>query len=280
MQDEWKTSVTPTTPSQINQFFDACTEWILQPQTDAYDLKQIHFPASSVVEDEDLMGKQHSIGVNDEDVHLHPTRRCFRCDQRTSSYLNANPFLSGVPSGNVLAVCAAAGVTCYLGGPTLFPVQIRRANSALKKAALMIAVLNGDSGILKILLQNNVSPNIVNDIGKTPLMIAAEQGNASSVTELLKHNAEIYQQDGKGFSALMYASKSLNYDCVNRLLKKGNNNINDTNKNGDTALSLLQKTEQQMLDAPPTNNTTLKDYTANLQKINKVSDILIDNGAV
>jgi len=59
--------------------------------------------------------------------------------------------------------------------------------------------------VVKLLLANQASPNLVVEDGRSALMLAAEMGYTETCLCLLDNGAQVNLQDNKGLTALMFA---------------------------------------------------------------------------
>ncbi len=115
------------------------------------------------------------------------------------------------------------------------------------RTTLMYAITDNNANDLKnvemlnYLLQNKVDINAQDKEGKTALMFAVTKRCPSAVEFLLKNGADINIQDNAGNTALMYAvSGDFMYDYLNYLFEY-HADINLKNKNGLTALFVLEE---------------------------------------
>ena len=97
------------------------------------------------------------------------------------------------------------------------------------------AVHNGNSEIVKALLEDGVSVDSKDPYGSTPLMIAARSGDVKVVKVLLYAEAEVNSQDDNGNTALMLASEKGHSEVVELLVAAGAG-VNDENIYGWTPL--------------------------------------------
>ena len=96
--EDWRKNAHPTTPSQINKFFELCVEWALRQESYGEDDVIDSIPHQ-------LTQNTPSDGVTDEDSLLSPIRKCIICDNQTDISVNANPFTHA----HLIYVCK----TCY-----------------------------------------------------------------------------------------------------------------------------------------------------------------------
>jgi len=59
--------------------------------------------------------------------------------------------------------------------------------------------------VVKLLLANQASPNLVEEDGRSALIQAAERGYTETCLCLLDNGAQVNLQDDEGFTALMWA---------------------------------------------------------------------------
>jgi len=106
--------------------------------------------------------------------------------------------------------------------------------------ALMIAAGNGETQVIRALLDRKDNPNAVDGDGATALIYAARTGKAEAVTLLLQAGAGVDVADSRGRTPLMYAAENGFTACADRLLaSKANVNMQD--KTGATALTLAAR---------------------------------------
>lgn len=109
------------------------------------------------------------------------------------------------------------------------------------RTPLIIAAINGDVDIAKVLVKNGADINLKSGSGSSPLIFAAYNNQLSMVKYLVKQKANVSEESNSyGFTALMSAA---NADCrsvVKYLLKNKEviADINHQSKKGNTALIL------------------------------------------
>ena len=82
-------SAPPTTPSQINKFFDTCTEWMMTSQgVESVPYDVVRLPVDATTEGI----ASHNLGLRDTDVLINPERACIACSTPTRERCVANPF--------------------------------------------------------------------------------------------------------------------------------------------------------------------------------------------
>jgi ankyrin repeat protein len=131
--------------------------------------------------------------------------------------------------------------------------------TALQEA---VALPQTDPQMIEALLKAQADPNVPLDkaTGRTPLMELAAKGDQQSI-ELLKQNkvrANLDAQDKEGRTALMEAAEKGNRQAVGALVGTGGYSgfkppwadTTKKDKNGDTALSLVQKALKQPTITP------------------------------
>lgn len=102
MSESWRTVAQPSTPAQINKFFDACVAHILQPNDD--DDQPVSIETTTPIDDvvDAAWSRLPSLGITDEEVALAHRRPCvFACGRSTSRTVVANPFCRAY----MMAVC-------------------------------------------------------------------------------------------------------------------------------------------------------------------------------
>ena len=103
--------------------------------------------------------------------------------------------------------------------------------------ALMLAVKEGATGVMKHLLKVGANPNIQSNDGYTALHIASEMSEIDFISLLLSYSANKHTIDRRAWNALMVASHENNAAAVTLLLNAGSfSNIRA--KDGATALHL------------------------------------------
>jgi len=106
--------------------------------------------------------------------------------------------------------------------------------------ALMIAAGNGETLVIKALLDRKDNPNALDGDGATALIYAARTGKAEAVTLLVQAGAGVDVADSRGRTPLMYAAENGFAACTDRLIaSKANVNMQD--KTGATALTLAAR---------------------------------------
>jgi ankyrin repeat protein len=102
-------------------------------------------------------------------------------------------------------------------------------------------------GVVRLLIQSGADPNTKTDKGETALMFAAINNRTTAVRSLLNAGAEIDTKDDVvGYTALMHAAERGHTETVKELIKAGAD-LNARNKNNDTALTLAEKSKQDVV---------------------------------
>lgn len=152
-----------------------------------------------------------------------------------NTYIFATRFflILGMMSGALMRSAAAAGdVDDHLSIPGI-DLRLKR------------AVDKEDIEAIKALINEKVSVNGLNGMGRTALMMAAEKKASDVVNLLLKAGASIDTQEKEfGFTALIMAVGAYyNYKTVALLIEYGAN-LDLQRTNGDTALIEVMRMEQ------------------------------------
>lgn len=103
----------------------------------------------------------------------------------------------------------------------LLPKDVSDAANTDGMTALHFAAQNGDTAIVRFLIENGADVKAQDMVfSRTALHFAAENGNLETVKYLAEHDAEINDKDDFGATALHYAAKSNNLDVVKYLVSK------------------------------------------------------------
>lgn len=86
---------------------------------------------------------------------------------------------------------------------------------------LFYAAENGDTAIVRLLVEHGAIINEQNNSGVTPLMAAAANGNYETVRYFVNHKADISITDDSNYTALLYAIRSKNVKIVDLLIDNG-----------------------------------------------------------
>ncbi len=137
------------------------------------------------------------------------------------------------------------------------------------RTALIIAVLQDNEPIVKLLLDNGANPNLYNDSNDTALLVAARKCYVYIAKSLLDHGANPDLQDESGFTALMWAVR-VNFKAimiqkflVKLLLDKGAD-LDIKNKFNQTALDIAKEEKNKDITEQIEN-----EYEKRRQKVHK-----------
>lgn len=103
------------------------------------------------------------------------------------------------------------------------------------KTPLCWAVLNGQIGSVRILVEKGANIDKKDDNGLTPLAIASKRGDTTIVKFLIENGADIELADANGYTPLIWASREGHPETIKMLLGKGAK-IETADFNGNTAL--------------------------------------------
>ena len=101
-------------------------------------------------------------------------------------------------------------------------------------APLHIAANFKNNDAVKILLENNANPNLLDNSQRTPIFYTAQ--DPLIIKTLLAKNANINIHDVNGMTPLMYAAWN-NYHSTKKILKKSKETINNRDSSNRTALN-------------------------------------------
>lgn len=110
----------------------------------------------------------------------------------------------------------------------------------LGRTALMFAAFNGHNEVIDLLIANGAGVNLENDEGRTSLMFAASGPFPETVLLLIENGADVNRADSvEEWTPLMYAAAEGNNEVVELLLEHGANpNAKDTD--GETATDFAE----------------------------------------
>jgi ankyrin repeat protein len=112
------------------------------------------------------------------------------------------------------------------------------------------AIVNGDSTLVKQLLNDKADPNFIKAEGPwmkvNMLITAVNSGNIEIVKILIANKADITWRDGFNTTAIMYAASKGNKEIVTLLLDNGAD-INDNDGQGNTVLSAAKESKNKEL---------------------------------
>lgn len=108
---------------------------------------------------------------------------------------------------------------------------------------------NRNYAVAKLLIEKGAQVNAAEkQHGQSPLMMAAVQGDAEMTKLLLEAKADVKQESAIGFTPLMYAIVEGNKACVELLLKNGAD-LQHRSKNGTTPVQLAERLKKPELAA-------------------------------
>nr|CAB3258919.1 kinase D-interacting substrate of 220 kDa-like [Phallusia mammillata] len=107
--------------------------------------------------------------------------------------------------------------------------------------SLLWAAGRGFDGVVEMLCEKGAKVNHTDKFGNTSLLWAARQGSVKSVRCLLRKHADPNIVGGNGSNCLLSALKGKHLDCVETLLDNMKLNVNQTDRDGHTALSFAAK---------------------------------------
>ena len=113
-------------------------------------------------------------------------------------------------------------------------------------SALMTASIRGHDNVLQLLVATNkVDVNDVNIHGESPLFISSQMGNFKAVLILLGNQAiDVNKATGDRVSPLMASAKEGHYSIIEILLAHPNIDVTYANFEGETALFIFIKSNQ------------------------------------
>ena len=87
--DEWHQLGHPTTPSQINNFFDLCTKWLVGVPITVKTTKLVN---QNVFFTDEKYETEH-FAFSENDIHVNHIKKCFYCSSENDiKMITANPF--------------------------------------------------------------------------------------------------------------------------------------------------------------------------------------------
>lgn len=87
--DEWHQVSKPTTPSQINSFFDLCTKWLVGTPSD-YNKDKLKYTNDYNIVDKSFLP---TFGISEEDINSNYNLKCHFCKKNNNIRLvTGNPF--------------------------------------------------------------------------------------------------------------------------------------------------------------------------------------------
>jgi ankyrin repeat protein len=110
----------------------------------------------------------------------------------------------------------------------------------LGRTALMFAGYNGHNDVVNALIENEADVNLENDEGRTSLMFAASGPFSETVSLLLENGADVNRSDAvEEWTPLMYAAAEGNSEVVELLLEHGANSAAE-DSDGETAADFAE----------------------------------------
>jgi len=115
----------------------------------------------------------------------------------------------------------------------------RVARSDLRRTALMVAALSGESGVAERLLKGGADPNLHDEKGMSPLHYATNENPAApeTIKTLLRWHADVNNVDNDRETALMYAVR-LDQPAILQALLSADPDAEVKNEEGFTALHI------------------------------------------
>ncbi len=83
--------------------------------------------------------------------------------------------------------------------------------------ALAAAAVKGNTGMVKVLLENKANPDLADGMGMTPLLYASQFENKEIIQLLLKYKANKQLKSKEGKSAMDYAVFNKNQEIIDML---------------------------------------------------------------
>lgn len=130
---------------------------------------------------------------------------------RAEMVLFQSPDLFKAVNKNDLSMARAA----VLKGESVNPVDNQG------RTPLMVAIANGATDMVKLLLDNRAHVNGADRVGNTPLHYAAQAGDGDMVGLLAAKGGKVNQENKQGLTPLMAAARFGHAGAVERLLKVG-----------------------------------------------------------
>lgn len=138
--------------------------------------------------------------------------RFFITDEQMSEWLTIENSLKKAESLEQM-------VQIIKANPTLLNVAFIRPDDVEKNTLLHLAVEQGKTDLVRVLLKAGAPVDLSNSWGYTPLMIAVIANYPLIVQELLAHGADVNKQKGDGQTALMLATVGKNLPVIKVLLR-------------------------------------------------------------
>jgi hypothetical protein len=158
-------------------------------------------------------------------------------------------------------------IFCSYCGVKLLNVQNPIVSPAIKDEALFVAAFNGDTSLVKSLLDKGVEINAKDNDGCSSLMLASYGGHTEIVELLLDRGSDINAKDDDGETALINAIMGRQVEIVAILIDKGAD-IEAKNNNGRTALMIA------VLNGDTETVELLRDKGADIKNDNPESELI------
>jgi ankyrin repeat protein len=111
---------------------------------------------------------------------------------------------------------------------------------------LLWAAINGHTGAVQLLLENDADINKANYYDNTPLLFAVTNGHTEVVQLLIDHGADTNKANKRDTTPLHWAAISNRTEAVQLLLNNGAN-INKANKWGKTPLTVATPEAEKII---------------------------------
>lgn len=113
--------------------------------------------------------------------------------------------------------------------------NVNKADAITEMTALDFAVENGNSEVVRVLLEAGANPQLKNGVERTALMYLRESATAELVQTLMKSGADINFHDESGETPVMNAVTSAPFEVVRVLIEAGAK-LDSRDENGKTIL--------------------------------------------
>ncbi len=125
--------------------------------------------------------------------------------------------------------------------PTLIKIDPKHTTfDQVDRCTLIQAIQNGQSNVVRLLLEREVDVNAAKQNGWTALMSASHNGRCDVLRLLLERKADVNAVTQDGWTALMLASQNGHYD-VARVLLERKAEVNTARQNGGTAIMVASE---------------------------------------
>lgn len=112
-------------------------------------------------------------------------------------------------------------LACYRGNTPVAEYLIKHVKdvnyNSPSGSALAAAAVKGDTGLVKMLLENKANPDLADGMGMTPLLYASQFENKEIIMLLLKYKANKKLANNEGKTAMDYAVFNKNQEIINLL---------------------------------------------------------------